>query len=100
MQRDPDGVFRPAVFLCDEYQTFATVGEDDPAGDEKAFALTRQSRLVPIVATQSTSSLRAVLGQSEAWRALLQTLRTRVSSRWPTIRLCRSPALCAGRWRR
>ncbi len=55
MQRDPDRVFRPAVFLCDEYQTFATVGEDDPAGDEKAFALTRQSRLIPIVATQSIS---------------------------------------------
>ena len=78
MQRDPERVFRPAVFLCDEYQTFATVGEDDPAGDEKAFALTRQSRLIPIVATQSISSLRAVLGQSEAWRALLQTLRMRI----------------------
>ena len=78
MQRRPGRVFRPAMFLCDEYQTFATVGEDDPAGDEKAFALTRQSRLIPIVATQSISSLRAVLGQSEAWRALLQTLRTRI----------------------
>ena len=40
--------------------------------------LTRQFRLIPIVATQSISSLRAVLGQSEAWRALLQTLRTRI----------------------
>ena len=78
MQRRPARVFRPAMFLCDEYQTFATVGEDDPAGDEKMFALTRQSRLIPIVATQSISSLRAVLGQSEAWRALLQTLRTRI----------------------
>ena len=78
MQRRPARVWRPAVFLCDEYQSFATVGEDDPAGDEKAFALTRQSRLIPIVATQSIASLRAVLGQSEAWRALLQTLRTRI----------------------
>ncbi len=78
MQRRPARIFRPAVFLCDEYQTFATVGEDDPGGDEKAFALTRQSRLIPIVATQSIASLRAVLGQSEAWRALLQTLRTRI----------------------
>ena len=78
MQRRPERIFRPAMFLCDEYQTFATVGEDDPAGDEKMFALTRQSRLIPIVATQSISSLRAVLGQSEAWRALLQTLRTRI----------------------
>ncbi len=78
MARRPGRIWRPAVFLCDEYQSFATVGEDDPAGDEKAFALTRQSRLIPIVATQSISSLRAVLGQSEAWRALLQTLRTRI----------------------
>ena len=78
MQRSPHRVFRPAMFLCDEYQSFATVGEEDPSGDEKAFALTRQCRLVPIVATQSISSLRAVLGQGEAWRALLQTLRTRI----------------------
>ena len=35
------------MFLCDEYQSFVTVGEEDPAGDEKAFALTRQSRLNP-----------------------------------------------------
>ena len=32
MQRDPECIFRLAVFLCNEYQTFATVGEDDPAG--------------------------------------------------------------------
>ena len=32
----------------------------------------------PIVATQSISSLRSVLGSSEAWRTLLQTLRTRI----------------------
>ncbi len=77
--RRPEREQRPAVFLCDEYQSFATVGEEDPSGDEKMFALTRQSRLIPIVATQSISSLRAVLGQSDAaWRALLQTLRTRV----------------------
>ena len=76
--RRPAREWRPALFLCDEYQSFVTVGEDDPAGDEKMFALTRQSRLIPIVATQSISSLRAVLGQSEAWRALLQTLRTRI----------------------
>ena len=74
----PRKYFRPAVFICDEYQSFATVGEDDPSGDEKSFALTRQSRCIPIVATQSISSLRAVLGSGEAWRALLQTLRTRI----------------------
>ena len=78
MKAEPDRYVRPAVFICDEYQAFASVGEDDPSGDEKAFALTRQCRVIPIVATQSISSLRSVLGSSEAWRTLLQTLRTRI----------------------
>jgi hypothetical protein len=66
--RHPDRYMRPAVFVCDEYRAFATVGQDDLSGDEKAFALTRQCRCIPIVATQSISG--------EAWRALVQTLRT------------------------
>ena len=78
MKAKPGSYFRPAVFICDEYQAFASVGEEDPSGDEKSFALTRQCRCIPIVATQSISSLRAVLGSSEAWRSLLQTLRTRI----------------------
>ena len=76
--RCPDRYMRPAVFICDEYQAFATVGQDDPSGDEKAFALTRQCRCIPIVATQSLSSLRSVLPSGEAWRTLVQTLRTRI----------------------
>ena len=51
MKDSPGRYMRPAVFLCDEYQAFASVGEDDPSGDEKAFALTRQCRVIPIVAT-------------------------------------------------
>ncbi|MDE2764414.1 MAG: TraM recognition domain-containing protein [Gemmatimonadota bacterium] len=76
--RRPGRHMRPAVFICDEYQAFATVGQDDPSGDEKAFALTRQCRCIPIVATQSISSLRSVLPSGEAWRTLVQTLRTRI----------------------
>ncbi|MCY4585589.1 MAG: type IV secretion system DNA-binding domain-containing protein [Bryobacterales bacterium] len=78
MRDAPDKIFRPAVFLCDEYQSFATVGEADPSGDEKAFGLSRQSRCIPIVATQSISSLRSVVGSGEAWRTLFQNLRTKV----------------------
>lgn len=78
MKANPRRYFRPAVFLCDEYQSFATVGEDDPTGDEKSFALTRQCRVIPIVATQSISSLKSVLSGTDAWRTLLQTLRTRI----------------------
>ena len=78
MKLRPNHYFRPAAFICDEYQAFATVGQDDPAGDEQAFARTRQSRCIPIVATQSISSLRSVVHGGEAWRTLLQTLRTRI----------------------
>lgn len=78
MKRNPDRYFRPAVFMVDEYQSFATVGEDDPSGDEKSFALTRQCKCIPIVATQSIASLRSVLAGNDAWRTLLQTLRTRI----------------------
>ena len=76
--RMPGRYLRPATFICDEYQAFATVGQDDPGGDEKAFALTRQCRLIPVIATQSISSLRSVLPGAEAWRTLVQTLRTRI----------------------
>ena len=47
MKANPGSYFRPAVFICDEYQAFASVGEDDPSGDEKSFALTRQCRCHP-----------------------------------------------------
>ena len=70
--------WRPVLFVCDEYQQFVTVGESDPAGDEKAFALTRQSKCIPLLATQSISSLRSALGSGESWRTLLQTLRSRI----------------------
>jgi hypothetical protein len=68
---------RPVLFVCDEYQAFATTGENEPSGDEKFFSLARQARCVPIVATQSISSLRSAL-TGESWRTLLQGLRTKV----------------------
>ncbi len=77
MAAEPGRYFRPAVFVCDEYQSFATVGEDEPAGDEKAFPLTRQSRVIPIVATQSVSSLKSAT-RGDAWKTLLQSFRTRI----------------------
>ncbi len=71
-------IWRPALFLCDEYHSFATVGGDDPGGDERAFALSRQSLCIPLVATQSLSSLRSATGGRDDWRTLLQTLRTKI----------------------
>jgi hypothetical protein len=56
---NPTEAWRDILFVADEYHAFATVGETDPTGDERAFALSRQARLIPIVATQSISSLRS-----------------------------------------
>ncbi len=74
----PARVWRDLLFVCDEYHAFATVGETDPTGDERTFALSRQARLIPIVATQSISSLRSALPGDESWRTLLQCFRTKV----------------------
>ena len=77
MERATQQHWREVMFLCDEYQSFATVGESDPSGDEKFFALSRQAKCIPIVATQSISSLRSTL-PGESWRTLLQTFRTKI----------------------
>jgi len=77
METDPERYFRQVLFLCDEYQHFATVGENEPTGDEKFFSLSRQAKCIPIVAQQSVSSLKSTL-PGETWRTLLQTFRTKI----------------------
>src|SRR6202041_979387 len=95
IEAHPERYFRQVLFLCDEYQHFATVGESDPIGDEKFFSLSRQPKCIPIVATQSISSLRSAL-PGESWRTLLQTFRTKIflslsddfSAKTPSRRHC------------
>jgi hypothetical protein len=77
IEANPQQYWRDVLFMCDEYHGFATVGENDPSGDEKFFALSRQAKCIAIVATQSISSLRSTL-PGESWRTLLQTFRTKV----------------------
>ena len=77
MEREPGRTWRQVLFLCDEYHAFATVGESDPSGDEKFFALSRQALCIPVVATQSISSLRSTL-PGESWRTLLQAFRIKI----------------------
>src|ERR1700746_3232141 len=77
MEKNQGSYFRQVLFLCDEYQHFATVGESEPTGDEKFFSLSRQPKCIPIIATQSISSLRSAL-PGESWRTLLQTFRTKI----------------------
>ena len=77
MEKNPEKYFRQVLFLCDEYQHFATVGESEPIGDEKFFSMSRQPKCIPIIATQSISSLKSAL-PGESWRTLLQTFRTKI----------------------
>ncbi len=77
IESNPEKHWRSVLFLCDEYHSFATTGESDPTGDEKFFALSRHARCIPVVATQSISSLRSTLA-GETWRTLLQTFRTKI----------------------
>ncbi|MGH9739073.1 MAG: TraM recognition domain-containing protein, partial [Candidatus Acidiferrales bacterium] len=77
IEAHPERHFRQVLFLCDEYQHFATVGENDPTGDEKFFSLARQPKCISIIATQSISSLKSAL-PGDSWRTLLQTFRTKI----------------------
>ena len=77
MDRHPERYFRPTVFICDEYQNFATVGGDNPTGDERFLSISRQPKCIPIVATQSISSLKDAL-PNEGVKTLLQALRNKV----------------------
>jgi len=77
MAAEPNRYFRPTVFICDEYQNFATVGGDNPTGDERFLSISRQPKCIPIVATQSISSLTEAL-PNEGVKTLLQAFRTKV----------------------
>ena len=77
MEDNSERHFRPTVFICDEYQNFATVGGDNPTGDERFLSLSRQPKCIPIVATQSISSLKEALA-NEGVKTLLQAFRTKL----------------------
>jgi hypothetical protein len=77
IERNRQEYFRQVFFMCDEYQTFPTVRESDPIGNEKFFSLSRQSKCIPIAATQSISSLKSMLS-GDSYKTLLQTFRTKI----------------------
>jgi len=77
MEAETDRHYRPTVFICDEFQNFATVGGDNPVGDERFFSISRQPKCIPIVASQSVSSLKDAL-PNEGFKTLMQTFRTKV----------------------
>nr|WP_319491683.1 type IV secretion system DNA-binding domain-containing protein [uncultured Desulfobacter sp.] len=69
---------RPLLFCCDEYQNFCTVSSQRVKdGDDNFYALSRQSRCVSLVLTQSPISLIAKLGKEKS-RVILASLRTKI----------------------
>ena len=77
MDAEPRRYFRATAFICDEYQNFATVGGDNPTGDERFLSISRQPKCISIIATQSVSSLKDAL-PNEGVKTLLQAFRTKV----------------------
>jgi hypothetical protein len=77
MEAEPGRYWRQVFFICDEYHEFATAGQNDPNGDEKFLALSREPKCIPIIATQSISSLHSAL-PGETWRTVLQSFRTKI----------------------
>jgi len=77
MEAEPGRHYRPTVFICDEFQNCATVGGDNPVGDERFFSISRQPKCIPLVASQSVSSLKDAL-PNEGFKTLMQTFRTKV----------------------
>jgi len=77
MDAAPEKHYRASVFICDEYQNFATVGGDNPTGDERYLSLSRQPKCIPIVATQSVASLKDAL-PNEGVKTLLQAFRNKI----------------------
>jgi hypothetical protein len=49
--------------------TLPRLAKSDPIGDERFFSLSRQPKCIPIVATQSISSLKSSL-PGDSWRTL------------------------------
>ena len=62
------------AFVADEYQAFATVGDE---GDDAFFALSREALITNVLATQSLAGLQAKMGEARL-RTLLGAIRTKL----------------------
>ncbi len=74
----PELIRRIVFFLADEYQNFVSVAHRAGGqGDDNFFALSRESRCINLVLSQSPVSLSARIGKDRA-RVILANLRTKV----------------------
>jgi hypothetical protein len=69
---------RPLAMIIDEYQNFVTVsGKRVKDGDDGFYALSRQSKCVSILATQTPASLISKIGR-EKTNVILASIRTKI----------------------
>jgi type IV secretory pathway TraG/TraD family ATPase VirD4 len=79
MDEHPDKHFRPVFLVVDEYHLLCALGGNSNDGDEHFFSLSRQSKCIPILATQSITSLKTATGGGDTYKTLLQAIRTLIS---------------------
>lgn len=79
MAKHKDNHFRPVFMLVDEYHLLCALGGNSNTGDEHFLALSRQAKCIPILATQSITSLKTATGGHDTYKTLLQAVRTTIN---------------------
>jgi len=78
MEQNKDKYFRPVFLTIDEYHQLCTLGGTMNTGDDQFFALSRESMCIPVVASQSITSLKTATGGGDTYKTLLQAFRTQI----------------------
>jgi TraM recognition site of TraD and TraG len=71
--------FRPVFMLIDEYHLLCALGGNSNNGDEHFLSLSRQAKCIPILATQSITSLKTATGGQDTYKTLMQAVRTTIN---------------------
>ena len=76
IKKDPDRHWRQVLFICDEYQEFATTGRTSPTATKSFFPLPRAALHSHRRHAKHQLAHDALPGES--WRTLLQSFRTKI----------------------
>jgi TraM recognition site of TraD and TraG len=77
IQQAPERDWPYVLMMVDEFGDVVTAGANEPVGDDNTFRKGRASKLIPIVAFQSWTSLSSAL-QGVSWRDTVGHLRTKI----------------------
>jgi hypothetical protein len=95
MEQSPGRHFRPLAMLIDEAHLLATFGGSKPFGDESFLNLSREAKVIPVVACQSINSLKDTIG--EGWQTFSSAFQTTVWLRQKSTESAREASAAAGR---